>query len=207
MTRPIARIDDEIGMNTTTTISELSDYVDTGELRPQDDVDERTFVGYRDRAKLVDDRGPPFFSGREHEINVFRRMLEDVSGGIPADSTVVVEGPPGAGKTALMAQCIGEVVACPRTNAEERLAPCSRPLQHLKLRPSCWASRRSGHCKPPLKANQQAAARCVDCGHQGACRYRSLPRPEGSREDIRSDQKVGRIAFEGVVNRRSQCGV
>ena len=123
MTRPIARIDDEIGMNTTTTISELSDYVDTGELRPQDDVNERTFVGYRDRAKLVDDRGPPFFSGREHEINVFRRMLEDVSGGIPADSTVVVEGPPGAGKTALMAQCIGEVVACPRTNAGKDWLP------------------------------------------------------------------------------------
>ena len=110
-------------MTTTTTISELSVYVDTGELRPQDDVDDRSFVGYRDRAKLIDDRGPPFFSGREHEINVFRRMLEDASGGILADSTLVVEGPPGAGKTALMAQCIGEVAACPRTHAGKDWLP------------------------------------------------------------------------------------
>ena len=110
-------------MTATTTISELSAYIDTGELRPQDEVDERLFVGYRDRAKLFDDRGPPFFSGREREINVFRRMLEDASGGILADSTFVVEGPPGAGKTALMAQCIGEVAACPRTHAGKDWLP------------------------------------------------------------------------------------
>ena len=123
MTKLISRVGTEIGMNTTTTISELSAYVDTGELRPQDEVNDRLFVGYRDRAKLIDDRGPPFFSGREHEINVFRRMLEDASGGILADSTYVVEGPSGAGKTALMAQCIGEVVACPRTNAGKDWLP------------------------------------------------------------------------------------
>lgn len=118
----MSRVGGEFVM-TTTMISELPVYVDTGELRPQDEVDERYFVGYRDRAKLIGDRGSPFFSGREHEINVFRRMLEDASGGILADSTFVVEGPPGAGKTALMAQCIGEVAGCPRTHAGKDWLP------------------------------------------------------------------------------------
>lgn len=110
-------------MNTQTTIIELPVYVDTGGLRPQDDVDHRSFVAYRDRAKIIDDRGPPFFSGRAHEINVFRKVLEAVGAGILADSTFVAEGPPGAGKTALMAQCIGEVSACPRTGAGRQWLP------------------------------------------------------------------------------------
>ncbi len=114
-------------MNTQTTITELPVYVDTGGLRPQDDVDHRLFIAYRDRAKLIDDRGPPFFSGRAHEINVFREVLEAVSAGILADSTFVAEGPPGAGKTALMAQCIGEVTACPPTGTGKEWLPVIIP--------------------------------------------------------------------------------
>ena len=90
-------------------------YTDTGDLRPQDDVDLDTFVSLRDRAKLLDGKGPPFFSGRENEIQVFFDMLDDVQRGILADSTYVIVGPPGAGKTALMAQCMSEVAARPPT--------------------------------------------------------------------------------------------
>ena len=87
-------------------------YEDNGELRPQDDVDIETFISMRDRAKLpLDGKGPPFFSGREAEIRVFREMLGDVERGFLTDSTYVIEGPPGAGKTALMAQCVSELTA------------------------------------------------------------------------------------------------
>lgn len=43
-------------------------------------------------------------------------MLNDVGLGVLADSTYVVEGPPGAGKTALMAQCVSEVAVRPATS-------------------------------------------------------------------------------------------
>lgn len=90
-------------------------YKDTGELRRQDDVDLATFVSLRDRAKLLSGDGAPFFSGREAEINLFLEMLDDVGRGVLADSTYIVEGPPGAGKTALMAQCVCEAAARPAT--------------------------------------------------------------------------------------------
>lgn len=84
-------------------------YIDDGQLRPQDEVELAHFVAASDRAKLSPHQGVPFFSGREDELSVFRRVLAQLDLGMLADATYVVEGPPGAGKTALMAQCIGEV--------------------------------------------------------------------------------------------------
>ena len=98
-------------------------YKDTGDLRRQDNVDIDTFVSLRDRAKLLGGEGPPFFSGREAEISVFFEMLDDVERGIHADSTYIIEGPPGAGKTALMAQCISEVAARPPTGKGQSWLP------------------------------------------------------------------------------------
>ena len=94
-------------------IEPAANYVDDGSLRPQDNVDLTFFLALRDRAQLFPREGLPFFSGREAEINVFRRVLSDVGAGILANSTYVVQGPPGAGKTALLAQCVGEVAQCP----------------------------------------------------------------------------------------------
>lgn len=84
-------------------------YIDDGRLRPQDEVALAHFIAASDRAKLSPHQGVPFFSGRERELNVFQRVLAQLDLGMLADATYVVEGPPGAGKTALMAQCIGEV--------------------------------------------------------------------------------------------------
>lgn len=84
-------------------------YVDDGRLRPQDEVELAHFIAAGDRAKLSPHQGVPFFSGREDELNVFHRMLAQLDLGMLADATYVVEGPPGAGKTALMAQRIGEI--------------------------------------------------------------------------------------------------
>ena len=90
-------------------------YSDDGALRPQDQIALSVFLSTQDRAKLLAQQGVPFFSGRESEINVFRRALVGLEQGLLADATIVVEGPPGAGKTALMAQCIGEVAMRPPT--------------------------------------------------------------------------------------------
>lgn len=90
-------------------------YSDDGALRPQDQIALSLFLSTQDRAKLLALQGVPFFSGRESEINVFRRALIGLEQGLLADATIAVEGPPGAGKTALMAQCIGEVAMRPPT--------------------------------------------------------------------------------------------
>ena len=90
-------------------------YIDDGALRPQDQIALSLFLSTQDRAKLLSQQGVPFFSGRESEVNVFRRALIGLEQGLLADATIAVEGPPGAGKTALMAQCIGEVAMRPPT--------------------------------------------------------------------------------------------
>ena len=50
-------------------------YSDDGALRPQDQIALSVFLSTQDRAKLLAQQGVPFFSGRESEINVFRRAL------------------------------------------------------------------------------------------------------------------------------------
>ncbi|MDE0272371.1 MAG: ATP-binding protein [Gammaproteobacteria bacterium] len=84
-------------------------YVDDGELREQDQVSLDNYLAQGDRAKPSEQRGMPFFSGREAEISTFRRMADGIARGHKADATLVVEGPPGAGKSALLCQFLEEM--------------------------------------------------------------------------------------------------
>ena len=83
-------------------------YLDTGKLRPQDDVDLDVFIDSGDRAIVADGVAQPFFSGRERELAAFYKTLFHFGRGYRENLTQVIEGPPGAGKSALMAQCMAE---------------------------------------------------------------------------------------------------
>ena len=89
-------------------------YRDDGKLRDQDKVDLDRYLSMRDRAPATG-RGVPFFSGREREVGVFRGMVNDLSRGLAANASIVVEGPPGAGKSALMWPIHGGI-AVPASN-------------------------------------------------------------------------------------------
>lgn len=96
-----------------------TNYVDDGALREQDGVPLPVFLADKDRAQLTG-RGQPFFSGREREINTFRSMANALFLGRPGNATLVIEGPPGAGKSALMAQFQEEMRSLPPTGSGER---------------------------------------------------------------------------------------
>ena len=58
-----------------------------------------------------DDRGPtPFFHGREREISCFETVLDDARAKL-GGSIYVVQGAPGAGKTALLYECAKKAAA------------------------------------------------------------------------------------------------
>ena len=63
------------------------------------------YIRAGDRAR----KGPdPYFVGREREIAMFRQALEltaEEGGSAGKDETLLVQGPPGAGKTALLEEC------------------------------------------------------------------------------------------------------
>ena len=67
-----------------------------------------------DRARA---RTDPYFVGRKLELAIFREALEltaEEGGSCGKDETLVVQGPPGAGKTALLEECA--VLAAARPN-------------------------------------------------------------------------------------------
>lgn len=94
-------------------------YVDDGALREQDRVDLEDFLADVDRAEL-NGRGVPFFSGREREIKAFRHIVNRLSRGRQGNATIVIEGPPGAGKSALLAQFQEEISSLPPTESGQR---------------------------------------------------------------------------------------
>ena len=87
-------------------------YRDDGRLRGQDRVGVEIFLSDNDRAQITG-RGVPFFSGREREISVFRKVADALSLGRQGNATIVVEGPPGAGKSALMCQFMEDMRSLP----------------------------------------------------------------------------------------------
>jgi len=89
-------------------------YRDDSELREQDIVDVERYLSMRDRAP-ANGRGAPFFSGREAEIGAFREMTNSLSQGLAANASIVVQGPPGVGKSALMCQFMEEMRSLPPT--------------------------------------------------------------------------------------------
>ena len=87
-------------------------YRDDGRLREQDRVLAADFLADEDRAQITG-RGVPFFSGRESELSVFRRVANILSRGRLGNASIVVEGPPGVGKSALMCQFMEEMRSLP----------------------------------------------------------------------------------------------
>ena len=65
----------------------------------------------RDPFRPGEGRLPPHLAGREREQAVFRKFLEDLRAGDPASSGVVLYGPRGNGKTALLRWLRAEVAA------------------------------------------------------------------------------------------------
>ncbi|MCZ0944737.1 MAG: hypothetical protein OXJ53_16920 [Gammaproteobacteria bacterium] len=88
-------------------------YVDQGELREQDQVPLSEYLAQSDRSDPSWQRGMPFFSGREAEISAFRRTVNGIALGRKANATMAVEGPPGAGKSALLCQFLEEMRELP----------------------------------------------------------------------------------------------
>ena len=88
-------------------------YRDDGALRDQDRVPLSWFAQPHERAG--DLRGAePFFSGREENVNAILRAADDTAQrGNGVDATCLVTGPPGAGKTALLAQVRHELLNAP----------------------------------------------------------------------------------------------
>ncbi len=71
------------------------------------------YIRAGDRARVGAD---PYFVGRERELAIFLQALEltaEEGGSCGKDETLVVQGPPGAGKTALLEECAVLVAARP----------------------------------------------------------------------------------------------
>ena len=94
-------------------------YVDDGQLRGQDRVSLSSFLANDDRADMGGG-GQPFFSGREREIRAFRKTANALAMGKRRNATIVVEGPPGAGKSALLMQFLEEMRHLPNAEAGGR---------------------------------------------------------------------------------------
>ena len=95
-------------------------YIDSGELREQDRVPLDEYLADSDRAGPDSLRGRPFFSGREAEVSTFRRMVNAIALGRKSNATIAVEGPPGAGKSALLCQFLEELGALPPVGSPPR---------------------------------------------------------------------------------------
>ena len=96
-------------------------YVDDGGLRPQDDVPLESFLSDGDRAPL-EGTGRPFFSGREAQVNAFRESSGALAAGKAANATIIIEGPPGCGKSALLDQFSADVNSYPEHHGRTWIA-------------------------------------------------------------------------------------
>ena len=68
----------------------------------------------------------PFFRGRDAEYGVYRSAVTSLGEGIIGGGTMVFQGAPGAGKSALMAECM-EAVKCHSTPGDPWVAVAIRP--------------------------------------------------------------------------------
>lgn len=98
------------------------EYADDGGLREQDRVPLEVFLADKDRTQITG-RGQAFFSGREREISAFRAMANGLSLGRQGNATLVVEGPPGVGKSAILDQFQEEMRSFPNTESNRQWLP------------------------------------------------------------------------------------
>ena len=93
--------------------------IDAVALREQDQVSVTDYVAAGERAPLPH-QPVPFFSGRDGELLAFGEALERVAIGPVANQTCLFQGAPGAGKSALLAQCVEAVRLRARAHRGER---------------------------------------------------------------------------------------
>ena len=73
---------------------------------PADPLPLETWLDQTDRSEVGRE---PFFRGRDAEFNVFRRAAGSLHDGRVGGGTMVFQGAPGAGKSALMEECMEAV--------------------------------------------------------------------------------------------------
>ncbi len=73
---------------------------------PADPLPLNVWLDQTDRAEVGRE---PFFRGREAEFDLFRRAVRSLQAGRVGGGTMVFQGAPGAGKSALMAECLEAV--------------------------------------------------------------------------------------------------
>ena len=73
---------------------------------PADPLPLETWLDQTDRSEVGRE---PFFQGRDEEFNVFRRAAGSLHDGRVGGGTMVFQGAPGAGKSALMEECMEAV--------------------------------------------------------------------------------------------------
>ncbi len=78
------------------------------------------------RADRAESGREAFFRGRDAEYDIFRSAVASLSEGIVGNGTMVFQGAPGAGKSALMAECV-EAVRCHSTTDDPWVAIVIKP--------------------------------------------------------------------------------
>ncbi len=73
---------------------------------PAQPLDENDWLDRTDRAEVGRE---PFFCGRDTEFEVFRRVANSLQRGNVGGGSIIFQGAPGAGKTALMQECMEAV--------------------------------------------------------------------------------------------------
>ena len=79
--------------------------------RPADPLPEEVWLEQADRSEVGRE---PFFNGRDAEYEVFCRAVNSLRSGRIGGGTMIFQGAPGGGKTALMLECM-EAVKCHST--------------------------------------------------------------------------------------------
>ena len=77
-----------------------------------------TYLRSDDHGEGLQDR-TPFFEGRDDPLRGFEDAIANVSEGVQGGQTLVVQGAPGAGKSALLEECVDRLVR--RSSAEGEL--------------------------------------------------------------------------------------
>lgn len=168
---------------------------------------------------------PPYLAGRESEQTLFRELLTDLSNGFPPDSEVVLHGPRGNGKTALLGWLEAEAASFPSVEVVHR-TPSEVPDRARlaeELLPESWWERvapsevsvggmtwRPGQARPPsarallsVRAARAPLVLLLDEAH-------TLD-PAVGRELLNASQQVGRrmpflLVVAGTPNLASQLG-
>lgn len=90
---------------------------------PADPLPEIVWLEQTDRSEVGRE---PFFCGRGAEYEVFHKAVNSLYSGRVGGGTMIFQGAPGAGKTALMLECM-EAIRCHSTSDDPWVSVCLNP--------------------------------------------------------------------------------